>query len=139
MQFFRRTPSFANAQEGVPMSKTVQSGSQQRIVGHRELEPRVNEGMVGGGRWFKLLTSSRDDCRLPGAVPWALVAPHEEQAHRNHGQTLERIDQRGGLSIRELHAVCHDKHWHPVVEEAVAVEWLLALMWNGAQVPNGPG
>jgi len=99
-------------------------------------EPRVSEGMVGGGRRFPMHTD-RLDKRLPKTVPWELVAPHEAQAQRNHSQTLERLAQRGGLSVRELWSVCHDRHWHPMVAEEVAVEWLLALTRNGAQGYNG--
>lgn len=95
-------------------------------------EPRVSEGMAGGGRRFPILSTDRDK-RLPKDVPWELVAPHEAQAQRNHSQTLERLAQRGGLSVREMWSVCHDRHWHPLVAEAVAVEWLLALTRDGAQ------
>lgn len=42
---------------------------------------------------------------LPMHIPWALVADHEKQAQSNHGQTLERLNQRGGLTLCELKAV----------------------------------
>ncbi|NTA36832.1 hypothetical protein [Agrobacterium salinitolerans] len=46
------------------------------------------------------------------SVPWRLVAPHEEQAKKNHGgQSLERLAQRGGLSWPELFAVMADEEW----------------------------
>ena len=38
------------------------------------------------------------------SIPWAMIAPHERQALRNHDQTLKRLAERGGLSPRE--AVC---------------------------------
>ncbi len=41
----------------------------------------------------------------PKVVPWDFVAPHEDQATRNHSQTLKRLAQRGGLSPAELVAV----------------------------------
>lgn len=44
-------------------------------------------------------------------VPWDLVAPHETQAMKNHGQTLERMSERGGLSPDELAAVLRDRRW----------------------------
>lgn len=81
--------------------------------------------------WFKILKSHKgNDFRLPGAVPWTLVAPHEAQAQRNHAQTLARLDERGGLAIQELWCVCHDKTWNDRAEQEDAVQWLLALMWN---------
>lgn len=54
-------------------------------------------------------------------VPWALVAPHEAQARRNHYQPLERLAERGGLSWSEMLAVIEDRKWHAVpLEEAKA-------------------
>jgi hypothetical protein len=41
------------------------------------------------------------------AVPLEAVSPHERQADRNHGQTLQRLAERGGLSPTELVAVMH--------------------------------
>lgn len=38
------------------------------------------------------------------SIPWAMIAPHEAQARKNHDQTLERLAQRGGLSPAE--ALC---------------------------------
>ena len=35
-------------------------------------------------------------------IPWAFISPHEAQARRNHGQTLERLAQRGGLGASEV-------------------------------------
>ncbi len=54
----------------------------------------------------------------PRSVPWAIVAPHEEQARRNHGQSLTRLAERGGLSPAELVAVLTDRSWRDV-------RWLL--------------
>jgi hypothetical protein len=65
------------------------------------------------------------DCPLD--VPWSLVAPHEEQALRNHGQTLERLAERGGLSPAELVAVLEDQRWKAMTVEA-AVARLLELV-----------
>ena len=39
----------------------------------------------------------------PESVPWALVEAARLQIERNHGQTLERLAERGGLSYRELY------------------------------------
>lgn len=44
-------------------------------------------------------------------IPWAMIAPHEGQAYRNHSQTLERLDQRGGLDAAEAIAVLEDRAW----------------------------
>lgn len=48
---------------------------------------------------------------FPKSVPWAFVAPHEAQALRNHGQTLQRLAERGGLSAAEMLAVVTGRTW----------------------------
>lgn len=45
---------------------------------------------------------------LPVSVPWRLVESHRQQASVNHGQSLEQLAERGGLSPRELLAVLLD-------------------------------
>lgn len=45
------------------------------------------------------------------SVPWRLVEPHTTQAYKNHGQTLEGLASRGGLSWEELFAVMADENW----------------------------
>lgn len=50
------------------------------------------------------------------SIPWAMIAPHDATARRNHGgQTLERLAQRGGLCPLEAVAVMEDadyrKRW----------------------------
>lgn len=44
-------------------------------------------------------------------IPWGLIAPHEEQARKNHGQSLERLAQRHGLSFCEAVAIIEDRPW----------------------------
>lgn len=58
-------------------------------------------------------------------LPWALVAPHEKQAMRNHGQTLEQLAERGGLGFTEALAIMCDLPWRMVgLDEANAKLWL---------------
>lgn len=42
---------------------------------------------------------------LPKSIPMELVEPYRDQAYRNHGQTLERLAERGGLSPKELYCL----------------------------------
>lgn len=44
----------------------------------------------------------------PRSVAWAVVQPHAKRAMRNHGQSLERLAERGGLGPSELYALVHD-------------------------------
>lgn len=47
-------------------------------------------------------------------LPWRILRPHARQAELNHGQTLERLMERGGLSVSEMLAVLEDRPWHPI-------------------------
>lgn len=47
-----------------------------------------------------------------GSIPWRVIAPHWKTAKRNHGQTLERLAERGGLAASEAVAVIEDRAWH---------------------------
>ncbi len=50
-------------------------------------------------------------------LPWSIIEPHEAQALKNHGQTLERLAERGGLSACEAVAILEDRSWHRMSEE----------------------
>lgn len=45
------------------------------------------------------------------SVPWEIMMPHEAQAQRNHGQSLQRLAERGGLGAGEAWCVVQDMHW----------------------------
>lgn len=58
-------------------------------------------------------------CTVVIALPWALIAPHEAQASRNHGgQSLERLAERGGLGACEAVAVLEDRPWRGMASAA---------------------
>lgn len=63
---------------------------------------------------------------LPRSVPWSLVEGHEAQAQVNHYQSLERLAERGGLSICELWAVCTDRRFNGSGprEREICLNWL---------------
>ena len=65
---------------------------------------------------------------LPRTAPWSLLAPHERQALRNHGQTLERLNERGGLSPREMMCVLEDRSWSPPIETETQAATRLAKL-----------
>lgn len=63
----------------------------------------------------------------PGYIPWNLIEPHEAQALKNHGQSLERLNERGGCDIKEIWCILHDKQWreeYPFSNDIEAHEWL---------------
>ena len=61
------------------------------------------------GRMFPILASQREVLHGPRSIPWCIVAPFEARARTSHGQTLERLAERGGLSPRELLLVLTDR------------------------------
>lgn len=63
------------------------------------------------------------------SIPWAMIAPYERQALRNHNQTLERLAERGGLSPMEAMAVFDGHRLRPPYEaEAAALGRLRQLL-----------
>lgn len=65
----------------------------------------------------------------PRSVPWSFLAPHEQQARYNHGQTLERLASRGGLSPAEMVAVLKGKPLREMLpSDEAAVPILLSLL-----------
>lgn len=46
--------------------------------------------------------------KLLKSVPMAFLEPHRKQAESNHYQTLERLNERGGLTAWEMLAVVYD-------------------------------
>ena len=62
-------------------------------------------------------------------IPWKSIASHEAQALRNHGQSLEKLASRGGLSWCEALAVLRNSKFIEMPEEE-AKEKVLALLPN---------
>jgi len=52
--------------------------------------------------------------KLITSVPWSLLAPHRGQAIANHGQSLERLNERGGLSAAEMMALIGSRRWSDI-------------------------
>jgi hypothetical protein len=44
-------------------------------------------------------------------IPMAMLAPHEGRAMESHGQSLDRLAERGGLSVKEAIALLEDRRW----------------------------
>jgi len=58
--------------------------------------------------------------------PSNLLAEHEPQAQLNHGQSLEQLRARGGLSAQEMLAVLEDRKYQPIEGgEAAAIDLLM--------------
>lgn len=50
-------------------------------------------------------------------IPWSAFEPGQARAQRNHGQTLERLAERGGLAHIEALAILDDKSEREVLAE----------------------
>ncbi len=72
-------------------------------------------------------------------VPFELVKLHERQCLTNHGQSVERLKERGGLSLTEMWYVLHNKklvpYSSPRIDINVAVIDILSIMkkWDEAR------
>jgi len=90
------------------------------------------------GQTDEAYVARRNGTLYPRSVPWELVKDHEEQALRNHSQTLTRLAERGGLSPKELWCIVHDTKFYDArdMTEAKAIEWLRSLgddvVWGAA-------
>jgi hypothetical protein len=60
-------------------------------------------------------------------IPWRAIAPAEKQAQENHGQSLERLAERGGLSPCEACAVMQFRPWKKM-DDGIAREVLDKLV-----------
>lgn len=61
-------------------------------------------------------------------LPMSLFRPHEEQARRNHDQTLDRLRERGGLSPCEALAVLEDRPWRRIDRDRNDVTAMVKLV-----------
>lgn len=52
---------------------------------------------------------------LPSFIRWDAL--NEEQAQRNHAQSLSRLAQRGGLDPAEAIAIIERRSWRPMLME----------------------
>lgn len=62
---------------------------------------------------------------MPRDVPWEFVERFREQAEENHGQTLERLAERGGLTPEEMWLAAHGHRLFRLkLDEQSAIDWL---------------
>lgn len=84
----------------------------------------ADESASRSDRGFPILLGVAGSCRDKVFVPWAMVEAHAKQADCNHGQTVQRLAERGGLAPCELVAVLEDRRWHSMDDpKAWAAIW----------------
>lgn len=76
---------------------------------------------------------------LMSEIPFAMIEPHEAQAKRNHGQTLERLAQRGGLAASEALDIIEGRRWGSAEVCIENEHYLINLVrkWRAAQQSKG--
>jgi hypothetical protein len=77
-------------------------------------------------RQFRVLRDYRLRQRYPDCpqfVNWDIVADHRRQAERNHGQSLETLNSRGGLSPDELYAILNDRPYK-AIDLRMAIDYI---------------
>ena len=98
-------------------------------------EPRMFPVLWQGDRkYFARLK----ELACPHSVPWDFIAEHADGCQRNHGQTPERLAERGGLSPAEIVAVVdtdgsyEQRHaaWNMTPEQEVARLCELLAVWG---------
>ncbi|WP_062390790.1 hypothetical protein [Pseudomonas abietaniphila] len=69
-------------------------------------------------------------------VPMQLLRPYEEQALRNHSQSLQRLAERGGMNACEILGIIRGLRWsqlkHHPDDEANLIKWVAAQTLNPA-------
>ncbi len=70
------------------------------------LSGKTNEGIGKQHRQYPIIGTKPQEY-----IPWGVLAPHEKQVLRNHGQTLELLAKRGGLDWLEVVSILEDKTW----------------------------
>jgi hypothetical protein len=71
------------------------------------------------------------------SIPWGMLEPMEMRALKNHGQSLARLNQRGGVSAMEALAILNDLPLQKArIDEGVAAEMLehRAKLWEAAKL-----
>lgn len=67
-------------------------------------------------------------------IPYAMIEAHEDQAIKNHSQSIKRLAQRGGLSTTEALAVLEDRPWKNMGYGSANALLLLAVeRWQQAR------
>jgi hypothetical protein len=62
-------------------------------------------------------------------ILWTLIQNHEEQAQINHGQNLNRLNERHGLGLTELYAIINNIKFREVqLNEYECYLWLENLL-----------
>lgn len=98
----------------------------------REMRAHANR------RQFPLLHDYRKRApNLRQSIPWEMIAPHERRVRLNHGQSLERLAERGGLDPGEACDVLLGRSYNTTPgDQADALLEELVAAWEERQVSH---
>ena len=74
------------------------------------------------------------------AIPMEMLLPHEKQALSNHGQSLHRLNERGGLCPVEALGIIEGRSWGELrgrsesADEALLIK--LVELFNASEAAN---
>lgn len=74
----------------------------------------------------------------PKFIPWLSIAPYDAKAYVHHGQSLDRLAERGGLSPQETWTVMNGGSSHLAPREAISEEDAVNFLLQIVKGPN-PG
>lgn len=131
----RLTALLALAYATPPVSEAVIADVAQAIADSRERATNAERAAC----WCRTKTFRVMDAPTgcPQLVPWWLLAPFEPQAIENHGQTLERLNERGGLDPSEMLAVIEGRRWHRM-DDVEAGQQLAKLVSDAITARRSP-
>ena len=70
-----------------------------------------------------------DRKQMPLSVPWEFAEQFRAQAMINHGQTLEQLAERGGLSPEEIWLAAHGHRlFVKLPDKQFVIDWLTAAI-----------
>lgn len=69
-----------------------------------------------------LTPEQRKSLQFPAVIPWGLIEPHRKQAYKNHSQSLETLNSRGGLCLEELYCTLRDESLDPIWRKTLSTE-----------------
>ena len=87
------------------------------MLSHMREEKTMAEGFPILWPWRREEKELFERLSCPRRIPWALIGAHENQAARNHMQTLRELAERGGLSACEAVAVLEGRNWRKMRDE----------------------
>ncbi len=89
-------------------------------------------------RQHHALKKSVAKMNLPREVPWLLLEPYRESCIRLHGQTLEELAERGGLSHAEIYG--HHKKLTDFTQVKVKIDLFIWFRyWSAGHFLDTPG